>query len=207
MRTSRVALALVLLALAAFAGMLAADVRSWRTALAAGDAQFGESPETARWNAETVLPFDPARAILDLSSQLAFRRAVQDFVAVQAAGNGYDNGYSESRARGALEAVLANLARSSNSRRASEAENLLGILAFSDSLQRGPSAPAPIERSVAGFRTAAQLDPSSEDAKFNLEWLLRKLVARGTRAGTSSGSGGPARGHKGAGGGLPGRGY
>ncbi len=207
MRRSRVALALALLVLAAFASILAADVRSWHAAVDSGDIRFSQSPATARWTAATVLPSDPARAILGLSSQLAFRRAVKDFVAVDALGNGLDNGYSESRARGALEAVLTNLARSSDTQRAAEAENLLGILAFADSRQRGPSAPAPIERSVAGFRAAAQLDPSNEDAKFNLEWLLRKLVAKGSRAGTSSGSGGPAKGRKGAGGGLPGRGY
>jgi hypothetical protein len=154
-----------------------------------------------------VLPFDPALRILDLSGQLAFRRAVQSFVHVQAVGNGIDNGYSESRARGALEAELARLAQGPDRRRDSQAENLIGILAFADSRQRGPNAPAPVERSVAAFQAAVRLDPTNEDAKFNLEWLLRKLAAKGSRVGSKSASGGPARGHKGAGGGVPGRGY
>jgi hypothetical protein len=206
-RPWRVALAVLLLVLAAFAAILAADVRGWRATMRAGDAQFAVSPAGAKWAGSSVLPGDPARVILGLSDQLAYRRAVQAFVAVAAAGNGFDNGYSETRARGALEAELAVLARGSDSERDSALENLVGILSFLDSKQHGPSAPAPIDRSVGGFRSAAQLDPTNADAKFNLEWLLRALVAKGTRAGSSSGSGGPAKGHKGAGGGLPGRGY
>jgi opacity protein-like surface antigen len=206
-RPWRVAIAVLLLVLAAFAAILAADVRGWRATMRAGDAQFAVSPADANWAGSSVLPGDPARVILGLSDQLAYRRAVQAFAAVAAAGNGFDNGYSETRARGALEAELAVLARGSDSERDSALENLVGILSFLDSKQHGPTAPAPIDRSVGGFRSAAQLDPNNADAKFNLEWLLRALVAKGTRAGSSSGSGGPAKGHKGAGGGLPGRGY
>jgi hypothetical protein len=197
----------LLLALAAFAAMLAADLRGWRAGIRAGDAVFAQRPADASWSGSSVLPGDPARAILGLSDELAYRRAVQSFVAVAAAGNGFDNGYSESRARGALEADLADLARGGGAQRDADLENMIGILSFLDSKQSGPTAPAPVDRSVSGFRSAAQLDPANADAKYNLEWLLRALAAKGTRKGSSSGSGGPAKGHKGAGGGLPGRGY
>ena len=101
---------------------------------------------------------------------------------MQAAGRGYDNGLSESRDRGELEAELTELARSGDLRRGSEAENLLGILAFADSRPSGPTAPAPVDQSVSDFQAAVRLDPGNEDAKFNLELLLRQLVAKGTRA-------------------------
>ena len=126
---------------------------------------------------------------------------------VKAAGNGLDNGYSESRARGELEAELAELAQGSNRVRDAEADNLLGILAFLDSQENGPSAPAPVDRSVGDFQAAVQMDPANEDAKFNLEWLLRELLAHGERSGSNASSSGPAKGHTGAGGGTPGRGY
>jgi hypothetical protein len=206
MRPWRLALAAVLLVLAVLAALLAADVRGWRDGLSAGDAVFAQRPADATWSGASLLPGDPARRILGLSDELAYRRAVQSFVAVEAAGNGFDNGYSESRARGALEAELAALARGSDTRRSAEVENLIGILSFLDSKQHGPTAPAPIDRSVAGFHSAAQLDPGNDDAKANLEWLLQTLVAKGSRKGASNG-GGPAKGHKGAGGGFPGRGY
>jgi len=207
MRPGRVALALVLLAVGAFAALLAADVRSWTAGIAAGDTRFSQAPRSAQWSAATVLPFDPARGILDLSGELAFRRAVRSFVGAASLGNGFDNGYSESRTRAAVETTLAKVAQTSDGRRASQAENLLGILAFSDSRRRGPSAPAPIDRSLAAFQASVRLDPADEEAKFNLEWLLQELAAKGTRTGSNNSSGGPSNGHRGAGGGLPGRGY
>jgi hypothetical protein len=207
MRIGRVVIALVLLALAAFAALLAADMRAWQATLRAGDLTYSGSPADAAWTNPSLLPGDPAGSILNLSGQLAYRKASQSFVAVNAAGNGFDNGYTESRERGDLESTFESLARGADRARDAELENMLGILAFADSRQRGPSAPAPVERSVAGFRSAVQLDPSNEDAKFNLESLMRALVAHGSRGGGTSGSGGPARGHKGAGGGIPGRGY
>jgi hypothetical protein len=206
MRPSRLALAALLLGLAVLAALLAGDVRGWREGMKAGDTVFAQRPADAQWSGSSVLPGDPARAVLGLDGELAYRRAAQSFVALKAAGNGYDNGYSESRARAALEAELAGLALSGNVHRRAALENMVGILAFLDSVQHGPTAPAPVDRAVAGFRAAAQLDPGNADAKYNLEWLLHALVAKGTRTGASSGSG-PTNGHKGAGGALPGRGY
>jgi hypothetical protein len=206
-RPGRLVLALVLLVAAVAAGLLAADLRSWNDAVRAGDEQYARDPGGAVWSAATALPFDPALRILDLSNQLAFRRAATAFTQVEAAGNGVDNGYRESLARGSLETVLTGIANGSNRRVDSDAENLLGILAFADSQQLGPNTPAPVERSVAAFQAAVQLDPTNEAAKYNLELLLHTLVAKGVRTGSSSTSGGPSKGHRGAGGGLPGRGY
>jgi hypothetical protein len=206
-RLFRIGLSVFVLATAAFAALLAADLRGWHDALRAGDAEFARRPAAARWDASKVLPFDPALRILGLRGQLAFRQAAASFVVVAAAGNGIDNGYAETRARGALEGVLANLAQGPDRRLDSAAENLLGILAFKDSQQRGPSAPAPVDVSVADFQAAVELDPSNQDAKSNLELLLRELLAHGVRPGSNGASSGPAKGHQGAGGGSPGRGY
>ena len=207
MRPTRLVLAVVLLAAAVVAVLLAADLRSWNDAVHAGDAEYARDPGSAAWSAATVLPFDPALRILGLSDQLAFRRAATTFTQLVAQGNGVDNGYRESLARGSLETVLTGLANGSDHRVDSDAENMLGILAFADSQQLGPNAPAPVERSVAAFQAAVQLDPTNEAAKYNLELLLHTLVAKGVRTGSSSTSGGPSKGHRGAGGGLPGRGY
>ncbi len=206
MRHWRPALAALLLGLAVLAALLAGDVQGWRQGMQAGDTVFAQRPADAQWLGSSVLPGDPARALLGVGSELAYRRAAQSFAALETAGNGYDNGYSESRARAALEVELADLTVRGDPRRSAVLENMVGILAFLDSEQHGPTAPAPVDRSVAAFRAAAQLDAENADAKYNLEWLLQALVAKGTRKGASSG-GGPSRGHKGAGGALPGRGY
>ena len=207
MRILRVGLGLLLLLVAVVAVLLAADVRSARDSVRAGDVAFQSRPASASWTSPGTLPFATARRILGLSGPLAFRRAARSFVAVAAAGNGIDNGYSESQARGALEATLTKLAGGSNRPQDSAVENLLGILAFEDTKQVGPAAPAPVDRSLADFQAAVELDPTNDDAKFNLELLLRELLARGVRPGSNSSSGGPAKGHQGAGGGLPGRGF
>ena len=207
MRGARILFAIALLVAAVVLALLASDLLRWRNAIRSGDLQFSRGTADARWNAAAVLPFDPARALLGIGDQLQFRRAAQSFETIQAAGRGYDNGVSETHARGELEARLTELARSSDRLRTSEADNLLGILAFADSKQTGPSAPAPVEQSVSDFQAAVRLDPGNEEAKFNLELLLRQLVAKGSRRGSNNGPGGPARGHRGAGGGLPGRGY
>jgi ribosomal protein S18 acetylase RimI-like enzyme len=203
----RLLVAAVALAAAIFAALFASDLRSWQGAVRDGDLRFTQAPTAAGWNASTVLPAGLSRDLLGISGQLALRRAARAFVAVQALGNGFDNGYSESRKRADLEVALTNLARSPDHRRDSAADNLLGILAFADSQQTGASAPAPVERSTADFQSAVQLDPTNEDAKFNLEWLLHELAPHGTRGGGTGSSAGPAKGHKGAGGGLPGKGY
>jgi hypothetical protein len=207
MRAARLVAALVLLGVAALLALLAADVLGWRDAVARGDRQFAAAPASASWQASPLLPGDPARSLLGLALPLRFRAALERFVAVEAAGTGYDNGLSEARSRGELEAELGRLARAGDRTLASAADNLLGILAYADATPTGPVGAAPIDESVADFQAAVRLDPANAEAKFNLELLLHQLIAHGVRPGASPGAGGPARGHRGSGGGLPGRGY
>lgn len=207
MRALRIVAAVALASAAALLVLLAWDVLTWRDAVRSGDRAFAHDPAAASWRASTILPPDPARDLLGLAPALRLRAVAQQFSAVQAAGTGYDNGLSESRTRGELEGDLANLGQSGNRVIASSAENMLGILAFADATQSGPIAPAPVEQSVGDFQTAIRLDPTNTDAKFNLELLLRKLLAKGVRPGSDSSSAGLAKGHHGAGGGIPGRGY
>jgi hypothetical protein len=206
MRAVRLTAAIGLFAAAFVFAALAADVLHWRHAMRSGDREFTRNRAGASWSPSTVFPSSLTRDVLGLKTPLRFRAAEQGF-AVLPATPSYDNGLSESRARGELEASLAQLARSRDHVIASEADNLLGILAFADSKPSGPIAPAPVDQSVADFQAAVRLDVANADAKFNLERLLNELRAKGVRAGPDNSAGGPAKGHQGAGGGLPGRGY
>jgi hypothetical protein len=203
---SRLAAAGALVVVAAVVACLAADVLGWRNAMRGGDRTFARNAGAARWHGNALFPGDPARSLLGLDLPLRFRAAEQAFAAVRAAGEGYDNGLSEARDRGEAEAELARLTRSKDGAIASQANNLLGILAFSDASQTAASAPAPVDQAVADFQAAVRLDPTNADAKYNLELLLHQLIAHGTRHGPSNGAG-ATHGHRGAGGGLPGRGY
>jgi hypothetical protein len=206
-RALRIVSVVLLVAAAVILVVTASDVLHWRQAIRHGDEALAQDPASATWSPATIAPSSVTRTLLGLDLALRFRGAQQSFAAVQAAGPGYDNGLSESRTRGELEAVLAGIAQSSDQRIASRADNLLGILAFSDASRTGPIAPAPADQSVADFQAAIRLDPTNTDAKFNLERLLQELVAKGTRIGPDATGGGPSRGRRGAGGGLPGRGY
>ena len=207
MSVLRTAIALALLAVGAILAVLAADVLSWRDTIRSGDREFPRSPASAMWEANTLLPARLTRDLLGLGLPLRFRTAAQSFAAVQAAGQGYDNGLSETRTRGELEAELVGLTQNRDHVIASKADNMLGILAFADATPTGPLAAAPIDQSVADFQAAVRLDPTNTDAKFNLELLLRQLLAKGVRPGANNSAGGRANGNHGAGGGLPGSGY
>jgi hypothetical protein len=207
MRALRSAAVVLLLAASVGLTAVAFDVLHSRDAIRDGDRKLAASPASASWAPSTVFSPSISRGLLGLDSAVRLRRAMQSFAAVRAAGAGYDNGLSESRARGELEAALSQLGQARDHVIASYADNMLGILAFSDASQTGPIAPAPVEQSVADFEAGIRADPANADAKFNLERLLQELVARGLRQGPSSNGGGPTKGHRGASGGLPGRGY
>ena len=124
------------------------------------------------------------------------------------------------RARIEAEIALADVAASQSGSQASQADDLLGILAFADSTASADTSPfgsafggatagppAPVEASVGAFQNAVSLDGRNEAAKYNLELVLRLLKAHGQRAGGTPSAGPRGGGKRGAGGGTPGRGY
>jgi hypothetical protein len=203
-RATRLAAAAAALALAALLALLAADVRTWRATFQADDLRFraaeGASPD---WRATTLLPARLSRGLLGVDDDRALRQAVAAFRTAR----GARSGFVRRHARGEAEAALSAVAADDGSRRqASQASDLLGVLAFADATTGRRSA-TPVERSVAAFRNAVRLDQGNEAAKYNLELLLRLLEARGQRIGPNPAPGPRAGGQRGAGAGRPGRGY
>ena len=202
MRPSRLVLAALALVLAAVFALLAADVRAWRDTMRADDVRFRltGSPETD-WGTSTLLPAGVSRGVLDVDDDRALRRGVAAFRAADQA-----RGFARPRVRGAAEAALADVAAGRGEpAQASQAFDLLGILAFSDSTS-GRRA-TPVERSLAAFENAVRRDPGNTAAKFNLELLLRLLEAEGERRGPNTPPGPRGGGRRGAGTGTPGQGY
>jgi hypothetical protein len=201
-RASRLIAAGVALVLAAVLALLAADVRTWRDTMRADDLRFQLSASAkADWDTSTLLPSGVARSVLEVDDDRELRRGVAAFRAADRA-----RGFSRSRVRGAAEAALAGVAASSDATaHASQAFDLLGILAFSDSTS-GRRA-TPVERSLAAFDNAVRRDSENTAAKYNLELLLRLLEAEGERRGPNPTPGPRGSGRRGAGTGTPGQGY
>jgi hypothetical protein len=204
-RPTRLLLAAAAVALAAAAVLLARDVRSWEEAVAAGDAELTRSSREADWGADARLPGDPAHRLLGVEDDLDVRRALQAFVVAERTPRGFDSGEGRARARSAAEALLGDVAVSRGGATASQAENLVGILVHRTG--RVADGTTGEDRAIAAFETAVRLDPRNTDAKFNLELMLSRARATGTREGPGAGSGPRGPGRRGAGAGTAGRGY
>jgi len=188
--------------------VLAADVLRWQ------DAMKDDG------HADTVVPFGAARRLLALDDDLALRNAVRLYRGVAGQARDYDPTLVR-RARIEAEVALADVASSQSGSQASQADDLLGILAFADSTA-GSDTSSPfgslfgaatagtapsVEGSVGAFQNAVLLDGNNAAAKYNLELVLRLLKASGRRAGGTPSAGPRGGGKRGAGGGTPGRGY
>ena len=174
--------------------LLAQDLRAWPHALAHDR------------SASATIPFAAAERILDVRDQLALRRALIAARAVAREQINLTTSLDVQGSRAAVENELAGLAGSSDPRVASEAEDLLGVFSFGDLAHGGYQGRPQAETALAAFQSAVRLDPANSAARWNLEVVLRLLIAHGVRTGPGQGAGG-ATGRHGASGGVPGRGF
>ena len=181
-------------AAAAVAVLLAQDLRAWPHALG-----HAKAPNA-------TVPFRAAERILDMHDQLALRRTLVDVRSVARAQHRLEDVLEVQGRRAKTEDELAALAGSANRKVASEAEDVLGVLAFGDLARGGYQGRPQAETSLAAFQNAVRLDPANSAARWNLEVVLRLLIAHGVRTGSGQGSG-AATGRHGAGGGIPGSGF
>jgi hypothetical protein len=137
--------------------------------------------------------------------QARLRAAVSAYETASRAGRGFDNGVGRSVVRSRAEALLTDVAIGDDREAAAHADVLLGVLAARGG--RSAAGESPDELSRSFFETAVRLDETSVAAKFDLELAVLRLRAVGTRSGAGEGSGPRGGGRRGAGAGLPGRGY
>jgi hypothetical protein len=188
------------------AALLASDVRAWQTALLASNARPVGDPSSGVPSPDQILPFHLARSLLGLDDDLALRRAL---VLVRRGYTGIpssDQSTAGSQARAEAETALARVILAGGGRRRTAATaNLLGALAFVDSLAGAGEATKPVERSIVEFQNAIRLDPGNGEAKANLELALG-VVAPDSRFQSSRSAAAGKRGGA-ASKGSPGRGY
>ena len=202
--TARLVAAAALAALAVVAILLAADVRSWEAALSGGDVVYAEAPTRATWSPDTNLGGIAGR-LLGTADDVAARRALRVYRNAAATHARLDNATAVQTARARAQDALLQAAAGGDPERAAQARVLLGILTFGSSASGGEE--DQVEGAMADFTDAIRADAANEDAKFDLELLLRLSAAHGTRPGQGVGGGFGRGGRHGAGGGSPGRGY
>jgi hypothetical protein len=213
----RLVVAVGLLVVALFLGLLARDAWHWERAMSDADARASIrliSPEA--WEADTTLPHDPARHLLDLEDDIAYRATMMRGLAF--ASSPLDAKTLKQRAitETALQRVAAD---TSDPERASRAADLLGVLRYSDPAspdqaenayegdQSGQSVElTPEQKAMAQFLEAVRVDPHNDNAQRNLELLLRQPQPP-PRKGTPQAGGGDRAGRKGSGAQAPGHGY
>ena len=181
-------LVVVALALAAFLAVLGADVLAWRGQLEGADVRFTQGAgDTAMWEPDSRLPGSLARRALSVEDDVAYRRAVQRFRLSRPRSPQRD--LRDVALRSAAETELARTGRAQSDRkRRSQLANLRGALAFEEARSDDAQAALFLRRSLGEFREAARLDAGNEDARYNLELVLRLL--QNVEGGSGAGEGG-----------------
>jgi hypothetical protein len=133
------------------------------------------------------------------------RAAVAAYEAAAGAGRGFDSGLTRTVLRSRAQALLTDVAVADDRKDAAQADVLLGVLAAGGGRSAAGQTPDELGRDL--FETAVRLDNDNVAAKFDLELAVRRLRAVGARTGAGQGTGPRGGGRRGAGAGLPGRGY
>ena len=154
------------------------------------------------------MPGDPARSLLGIDDDLALRKAVRSLQLSRLSSRAHFKPQLIVQ-RADAEARLQTLASGGGDRKQrSRAAELLGVLQLASPTNNPQQRSAFLLKAVANLQKAIQLDPSNDEAKYNLEVVLRR------RAGVQTVQGGPTPNpssgqgqSRGAATGPPGKGY
>jgi hypothetical protein len=166
--------------------VLAVDVLRWQSALGAADVSFDATPRSGvqrRWAVDGLLPGSLEKVALRVEDDLEYREAIQLFARVepgqvQIFGPQLENLYSTAQVEvGRIGRVDPDPARRSR------ALNLAGV--FQVGRQTTPSNQvtdsaerlAVLRQAIGLFQAAVRLDERNDDAKLNLELVLRDAGA------------------------------
>jgi hypothetical protein len=170
----RILAALVAIALAAGLAVFAGDVLAASSTMKRDDLRFRVAPDArGLWKIEGRTP--SLESILQLNDDLAWRKAALRFQLSRARANiQYDPSRTASRAD--TQAAIAEAEREDlDSRQASQMANFSAILGYEEAVGDPQNGPTLLRKALSEFRRAIQLDEANEEAKFNLELLLRLL--------------------------------
>jgi hypothetical protein len=143
--------------------------------MAADDLRFRANPlDHELWRPAQYAPFGLGRRLLALDDDLAYRRAVQEFRAGRPTELTFSPETTAHRAQAQI--ALTNAGKTdTNPLRASDEENLLGVLGFALATQDTSQSRTFLNNSVTAFRAAIDRNPRNDDAMWNLEYALGQI--------------------------------
>lgn len=163
-----------LLALALVAALVARDAAAVQRAFDRSDLAFEAQPSAERlWKIDARIPL--VERSLAIEDDLVYRRALRAYaVDARRAENPYD--FSRPAFRAEAQATLGSAERSGLAAPLrSKAAMLQGVLTFEESIADPVNGSNLVRRALGDFTRAIQIDPSNEEAKYNLELLLRLM--------------------------------
>jgi len=203
------AAALLCLAVSVGLVLLAADVVRWRDAMQAGDVRYGASTEETRlWQAEALLPLDPARDLLGIDDDIDLREAVRALRVARLDDPVISDPELAVRRNAAQARLEALVATASDDATRSRAASLLGALGLARFVYETQEREALLSGTVSNLKLALDFDPENSEPKYNLELAYQRgrgIQLSEASAGTNPSPGGS--GSKGAGAGEAGTGY
>jgi len=165
-------------AVGAFLLVLAFDAQRWREQTAADDASFRAFPlAPGAWEQSTVLPRAFVRTAIGAEDDMAYREGVRAFFLARPRARGVFQLPELEASRGEAQIALTQLFRyDDDDVRRAHIGTLLGALALAVSPQQDvEQRVTTLEAAIAYLQETVRLDPTNEDAKFNLESALRRL--------------------------------
>ena len=190
--------ALLCIAVTVVLALLAVDVRAVRTTVERDDVQFRARPTHASlWHLQGVLPGNPAAGLIGASDTTAYRHALQFFWYSRIGANPQVHEDMPTIRAEAQQRLQDEMESAWSRHERSAAANLLGVLVVTTP---APASDRPLirrilKRGAAYFQHAITLDPTNDDAKQNLELVLRVASPKkgglnhDARSGYGSGSG------------------
>jgi hypothetical protein len=189
--------------------LVAVDVSRWHDALRADDVRYrAAAGVSGLWDPEGLVPLDATRHLLGVGDDVAFRQAVRAMRLAEleeATNSDPKQVLQRAEAQERLEAIVEG---GGDAVRRSRAMALLGVLRLSTPSADPEEREAVLRAATADLQEAITLDPGNDEAKYNLETVLRTSQGVQTVRGgpTPNPTAGPGS-SRGAATGPPGSGY
>jgi hypothetical protein len=184
--------ALLCVAAGAVLLLLALDANVWRTTVAQDDLRFRALPaHRGLWKPQTSLPGDPASSLLGTGDTMAYRRAIQLFW-YSRIGSNPEERQDLPTLRAQAEQHLQDIAdQGLSAHERSFAANLLGVLVVTTPTpsQDKKGIQQILKRATDYFQQAIRIDSRNDEAKMNLEIVLRVTTPGKGRFGKDARSG------------------